>query len=167
MLCSAVSGQSWTSELSAEWKEQQSRTDQEHQDRSERARAGGPAAITSSDTDTPAPPPHSTHGTQDQHSNTNMPLFGKAKPKEKPKEEVGKVTRTPTVEDKYDMKDVLGTWVLLFLVLPSVCPTISFPWGSLVESSPHLLFYVEASVELWKTLIRYPGSVCSGRGPCC
>jgi len=38
-----------------------------------------------------------------------MPLFGKAKPKEKPKEEVGKVTRTPTVEDKYDMKDVLGT----------------------------------------------------------
>ena len=40
---------------------------------------------------------------------TNMPLFGKAKPKEKPKEEVVKVNRTPTVEDKYDMKDVLGT----------------------------------------------------------
>jgi len=40
---------------------------------------------------------------------TIMPLFGKAKPKEKPKEEVGKVNRTPTVEDKYDMKDVLGT----------------------------------------------------------
>jgi len=38
-----------------------------------------------------------------------MPLFGKAKPKEKPKEEVVKVNRTPTVEDKYDMKDVLGT----------------------------------------------------------
>ena len=40
-----------------------------------------------------------------------MPLgiqFGKAKPKEKPKEEA-KVQRTPTVEDKYDMKDVLGT----------------------------------------------------------
>ena len=38
-----------------------------------------------------------------------MPLFGKAKPKEKMKEEAPKVTRTPTVEDKYDMKDVLGT----------------------------------------------------------
>merc|ERR1711972_188243 len=38
-----------------------------------------------------------------------MPLFGKAKPKEKPKEEVVKVNRTPTVEDKYDLKDVLGT----------------------------------------------------------
>jgi len=40
-----------------------------------------------------------------------MPLgiqFGKPKAKEKPKEEV-KVNRTPTVEDKYDMKDVLGT----------------------------------------------------------
>jgi len=40
-----------------------------------------------------------------------MPLgiqFGKAKTKEKPKEET-KVQRTPTVEDKYDMKDVLGT----------------------------------------------------------
>lgn len=40
-----------------------------------------------------------------------MPLgiqFGKPKSKEKPKEEV-KVNRTPTVEDKYDMKDVLGT----------------------------------------------------------
>ena len=40
-----------------------------------------------------------------------MPLgiqFGKPKAKEKPKEEV-KVSRTPTVEDKYDMKDVLGT----------------------------------------------------------
>ena len=40
-----------------------------------------------------------------------MPLgiqFGKAKTKEKPKEEA-KVQRTPTVEDKYDMKDVLGT----------------------------------------------------------
>ena len=42
---------------------------------------------------------------------TKMPLgiqFGKAKSKEKPKEET-KVQRTPTVEDKYDMKDVLGT----------------------------------------------------------
>ena len=40
-----------------------------------------------------------------------MPLgiqFGKAKTKEKVKEET-KVQRTPTVEDKYDMKDVLGT----------------------------------------------------------
>ena len=40
-----------------------------------------------------------------------MPLgiqFGKAKAKEKSKEET-KVQRTPTVEDKYDMKDVLGT----------------------------------------------------------
>ena len=40
-----------------------------------------------------------------------MPLgiqFGKAKTKEKAKEET-KVQRTPTVEDKYDMKDVLGT----------------------------------------------------------
>merc|ERR1712079_842231 len=62
-----------------------------------------------SDTDTPTPPPpHSTKHAE-QKTNTNMPLFGKAKPKEKPKEEVGKVTRTPTVEDKYDMKDVLGT----------------------------------------------------------
>merc|ERR1711953_1230553 len=62
-----------------------------------------------SDTDTPPPPPpHSTKHAE-QKTNTNMPLFGKAKPKEKPKEEVGKVTRTPTVEDKYDMKDVLGT----------------------------------------------------------
>merc|ERR1712051_609915 len=39
-----------------------------------------------------------------------MPLFGKAKPKEKPKEETKVVAhRTPTVEDKYDLKDVLGT----------------------------------------------------------
>ena len=37
-----------------------------------------------------------------------MPLFGKAKPKEKAKEET-KIQRTPTVEDKYDLKDVLGT----------------------------------------------------------
>jgi len=37
-----------------------------------------------------------------------MPLFGKAKPKEKAKEET-KIHRTPTVEDKYDLKDVLGT----------------------------------------------------------
>ena len=40
-----------------------------------------------------------------------MPLgiqFGKTKTKEKAKEET-KVQRTPTVEDKYDMKDVLGT----------------------------------------------------------
>jgi len=44
-------------------------------------------------------------------SQATMPLgiqFGKAKTKEKPKEEA-KVQRTPTVEDKYDMKDVLGT----------------------------------------------------------
>ena len=37
-----------------------------------------------------------------------MPLFGKAKEKPK-KEEETKVKRTPTVEDKYDLKDVLGT----------------------------------------------------------
>merc|ERR1711874_767653 len=61
-----------------------------------------------SDTDTPTPPPHSTKHAE-QKTNTNMPLFGKAKPKEKMKEEAPKVARTPTVEDKYDMKDVLGT----------------------------------------------------------
>ena len=38
-----------------------------------------------------------------------MPLFGKAKPKEKAKQEETKIQRTPTVEDKYDLKDVLGT----------------------------------------------------------
>ena len=56
----------------------------------------------------PTLPPHIIRSDQPTIP-TNMPLFGKAKPKEKPKEEVGKVTRTPTVEDKYDMKDVLGT----------------------------------------------------------
>ena len=39
---------------------------------------------------------------------SDMPLFGKAKEKPK-KEEETKVKRTPTVEDKYDLKDVLGT----------------------------------------------------------
>lgn len=41
-----------------------------------------------------------------------MPLFGKgkvAKEKAAAKEEEIKVKRTPTVEDKYDLKDVLGT----------------------------------------------------------
>jgi calcium/calmodulin-dependent protein kinase I len=39
-----------------------------------------------------------------------MPLFGNKKAaKEKAKEEETKVKRTPTVEDKYDLKDVLGT----------------------------------------------------------
>ena len=38
-----------------------------------------------------------------------MPLFGgKKKPESKKAEEVVK-PRTPTVEDKYDLKDVLGT----------------------------------------------------------
>ena len=39
---------------------------------------------------------------------SDMPLFGKAKEKPKKEEDV-KVKRTPTVEDKYDLKDVLGT----------------------------------------------------------
>merc|ERR1711892_512247 len=43
-----------------------------------------------------------------QWNKAKMPLFGKAKPKEKAKEET-KIQRTPTVEDKYDLKDVLGT----------------------------------------------------------
>ena len=73
--------------------------------RSERA---GSAAITSSETDTVVRTTTNTR-TVATLRHTIMPLFGKAKPKEKPKEEVGKVNRTPTVEDKYDMKDVLGT----------------------------------------------------------
>lgn len=38
-----------------------------------------------------------------------MPLFGKAKVDKAKKPEEVKPQRTPTVEDKYDMKDVLGT----------------------------------------------------------
>ena len=37
-----------------------------------------------------------------------MPLFGK-KPTDKPKKEEKKESKNPSVEDKYDMKDILGT----------------------------------------------------------
>jgi len=43
-------------------------------------------------------------------SSSAMPLFGKTKAAKKPaNEEETKVKRTPTVEDKYELKDVLGT----------------------------------------------------------
>ena len=40
-----------------------------------------------------------------------MPLFGKKDNAKKSKKDGKDAEKTPTVEDKYNLKDLLGTWV--------------------------------------------------------
>lgn len=46
-----------------------------------------------------------------EHNADKMPLFGKKDNAKKSKKEGKDAEKTPTVEDKYNLKELLGTWV--------------------------------------------------------